>query len=348
MPPDYGALAPQLMQRCARALGEPTAQAQLKQQAEDFVVSESLGFEPDGSGSHALLLIEKRQMNTGEVAAALARFAAVKPLAVGYCGLKDRQAVSRQWFSVDLGNRADPPWPEFADDRRRVLQVARHRRKLRPGSHAANGFEILLRQPDGDRADVERRLGEVQSQGVPNYFESQRFGHDGNNLLRALQLFAQAAPRRDAKQGMYLSAARSFLFNEVLSLRVAASSWQQVLPGEAVMLDGSNSWFAAPQITADIAARVADFDLHPSAPLWGAGASPASDAALVPEQEALAPHPALCAGLEKFGLRQERRPLRLRPRDLQWQWTGAGDLQLSFQLPPGGYATAVVRELVRF
>lgn len=346
--PDYPALATAIMDACAHSCGMPLAQALVKQSLDDFQVTEDLGFAADGEGSHAFLWVEKRDLNTADVAMTLARFARVKPVAVGYSGLKDRQAVTRQWFSIDLGNRADPPWVDLDSPQLKILTATRHRRKLRRGSHKANTFHIVLQQVTGDAEEITQRLEAISRDGVPNYFERQRFGRQGNNLLQALRLFDQAQPKRNDKNGIYLSAARSFLFNAVLNERVTNGCWNRAVAGDAMMLAGTNSWFQAPEINDELNSRVHQWDIHPSGPMWGVGAPPVSGVTLQMEQDVIQQHPMLSAGLEKFALQHERRSLRLPVGDFRWQWPAAGTLTLDFTLPPGSFATAVVRELVRF
>ena len=146
---------------------------------------------------------------------------------------------------------------------------------------------------------------------------------------------------------MLLSAARSALFNRVLAARVEQGNWDTALEGEVWMLDGSRSVFGPEPMNEVLAERLGRFDIHPSAPLWGVGELRATDAARAVEDEALADEQALAlrAGLEEAGLKQERRSLRLKPSLMQHQWLADDVLEVSFALPPGCYATAVLHEL---
>jgi tRNA pseudouridine13 synthase len=330
----------------AYAFGIPAAQALSRVQPEDFRVDEELGFAPDGEGEHVLVQIRKRNFNTEEAARRLAKFCGVAPSAVSYAGLKDRRAVTTQWFSVWLRN--EPDWAAFNSDGLELLQAARHRRKLRRGSLTGNRFTLVLREVSGAADELENRLRQIAAQGVPNYFGSQRFGRGENNLNAAAALFAGTLkdPGRH-QRGLYLSAARSFLFNCALSRRVAQQSWTQAIPGEALQLAGSNSFFVVDEADAEIERRLREYDIHPTAPLWGKGNLPSRAAAAQLEQETLAPYAEFRAGLEAAGLEQERRSLRLLVTDLQWQWLADNELQLSFRLPAGAYATSVLRELLQ-
>ena len=201
-----------------------------------------------------------------------------------------------------------------------VLAAARHGRKLRPGFAPRQSLRAAHPRAAGragrDGACLRRRS---PRHGVPNYFGPQRFGRDGANLRRALE-WAQGgeAPRDRQQRGFVLSAARSFLFNAVLAARVRRGDWNRLLPGEAVMLDGRRSFFHAATIDATLEQRCRDMDVHPSGPLPGRGESPATDAALEVEREALAGHDALVALLARERMEHERRSLRLPVREFDW------------------------------
>ncbi|HEX6570867.1 MAG TPA: tRNA pseudouridine(13) synthase TruD [Steroidobacteraceae bacterium] len=315
---------------------------------EDFFVEEVLGFAPDGSGAHGLLVVEKRDANTGWVAAQLAQHAGVQARDVCFSGHKDRHALTRQAFTLPLpGDFAVERCHEWGGEGYVVLAAARHARKLRPGSHRANRFVLRVRELRGDRPLLEQCLRDVAGQGVPNYFGPQRFGRDGANLRRAFEWSrGQAAPRDRHQRGFVLSAARSVLFNEVLAARVRAGDWNRLVPGEAVMLDGRRSFFHAALIDASLEQRCRDMDVHPSGPLPGRGDSPATDAALAIEREVLAEHDALTALLARERLDHERRSLRLPVREFDWSFERDDELVLRFTLPRGTFATAVLHELL--
>ena len=148
------------------AHGGPPLRGRMRASPEDFEVDEMLGFEADGAGEHAWLHIEKRAANTEWVAQQLARAAGVAPMAVGFSGLKDRHAVTRQTFSVHLPGRADPDWQALEIEGVRILESGRHSRKLKRGVHRSNRFRIRLCELDGDRETTERVLAQRVEQGT--------------------------------------------------------------------------------------------------------------------------------------------------------------------------------------
>ena len=326
---------------------KPAGQALMRQSPEDFVVDEQLGFAPDGEGDHAMLLIEKRNTNTDWLARDLARHAGVKPVDIGFAGLKDRIAVTTQWFTINLAGKDEPDWSALNGEEVRVIEVSRHRRKLKRGSLRGNRFRITLRQVSANRVELESRLQRIASDGVPNYFGEQRFGRDGANIDRARRLFeGRFREKNRTKRGLYLSAARSLLFNEVLSSRVAAGNWNQALAGDVMILDGRRGSFLVEQVDAEILERLAAMEIHPTGPLWGRGELPTHDTIRQLEEKVLTDYPDLREGLEKAGMEMERRALRLPVEGLTWSWPEADSLQLEFALHSGCYATTVLRELI--
>ena len=331
-----------------RAHGEAVLSAWMRSTPEDFRVEEIDAFEATGSGEHLLLTIEKREMNTAYAASQLAQWAGIAEMGVSYAGLKDRHAVTRQRFSVHLPKRVAPDLAALESSGLRVLKSEWHAKKLPRGALAGNRFELTLREVQGDAPGIESRLAAIAARGVPNYFGEQRFGRGGDNVGNALAMFAGRRVRRDQRT-MLLSAARSELFNRVLAARVSAASWDQALDGEVWMLEGSRSVFGPEPWTGTLERRLADFDIHPTAPLWGRGDLRSTGIAADLESSVLGDPRSLAlrAGLEAAGLKQERRSTRLRPLDLRWEWEGADTLRLWFGLPPGTYATVVLAEIGR-
>jgi tRNA pseudouridine13 synthase len=305
------------------------ASATLKHLNEDFIVTELPLQPPCGEGEHLWLDVEKDGANTAFVAQHLAQATAVQERDVGYAGLKDRYAVTRQWFSIYLPNgksTAETPdltqlqHPEF-----KVLRQTRHVKKLRPGDLQGNRFRIVLRDVHGERDAIEANLRAVASQGVPNYFGAQRFGFEGGNVEQGRAMLArEIRVRNPKKKGIYLSAVRSFVFNEVLALRIQQGLWGKTLPGDVMDEAG-----------------------QPTGPLWGRGRVTATDQALALENGVAERHAALCDGMEHAGLDQARRALVARPLDMSWEWPQDHQLVLTFFLPAGTYATSVLDEVLR-
>ena len=303
------------------------ASATLKLLNQDFIVTELPLQLPSGEGEHIWLDVEKNGANTAFVAQQLAEAAGVQERDVGYAGLKDRYAVTRQWFSIYLPKGETPDLTQLAHPEFKVLSQTRHVKKLRPGDLQGNRFHIVLRDVTGDpdaMKAIEANLRAIASQGVPNYFGAQRFGFEGGNVEQGRAMLArEIRVRNPKKKGIYLSAVRSFVFNEVLALRIQQGLWGKTLPGDVMDEAGL-----------------------PTGPLWGRGRVSTTGEAQALENGVAERHATLCDGMEHAGLDQERRALVARPMDLSWEWPQAHQLVLTFALPAGNYATSVLNEVL--
>jgi tRNA pseudouridine13 synthase len=336
------------------AFGDAVLTASIRTELEDFFVEELPAFDASGAGEHLLLTIEKRGMNTAFVAKRIAAWAGVAEVAVGYAGMKDRRAVTRQRFSVQLPGREAPDIAMLELDdpgsssrqALRVLATERHARKLQRGALRGNRFVLRLRGVIGERAAIDARLSTLKTQGFPNYFGEQRFGRSGGNLEAAREMFAGKKVKRE-QRGMLLSAARSELFNRVLATRIAGGSWNSGLSGELWMLDGTHSIFGPEPDPAPLAERARTQDIHPTGPLWGRGALRTNADCHALEEAALHDAADIRVGLEQAGLNQERRALRTSARSLTWEWQDLDTLQIAFELPAGCYATSLLAAIGR-
>ncbi len=348
-PPPYDSGSPAesfLDESLPYAYGRPSASGRIKIHPDDFTVDESLAFPLSQGGEHRYLHIEKVGENTEHIAQLLAQFADVPLRSIGYAGLKDRHARTRQWFSVSLAGKPDPLWSEFASSTIRIVATGRHRRKLRHGDLIANRFRVIVRSVTGPHERVEQRLVSIERCGVPNYFGPQRFGHQGGNLKSAEALLSgRQQVRSRHHRSLYLSAARSYLFNCILARRVEGGCWNRLLPGDVLMRNSDDRPTRRWPEPAALAEQLASLSIHPAGTLWGRGESLLDGEALVLEQEALSGCETLCRGLERAGLNRAMRPLRLAVGELSWHFMDATTLELRFELPPGAYATSMLREV---
>lgn len=327
------------------AYGGPASQGKIKTLPDDFIVEEQLSFEPEGSGEHVFLQIEKCGENTDFVARLLARFAGVRQRDVSYAGIKDRHARTTQWFSIWLPGKQDPEWKLLETETIKVLQALRHARKLKRGVLSGNQFKIRIRDWQGDKTQLQQQLQLIKESGFPNYFGVQRFGNQGQNVNKALGLFLGEKVKRE-QRSLYLSAARSYLFNQLLSSRVLAGNWNQVIEGDVCIFDQSNSYFKVNKLDDSIVDRVHAAAIHPTGMMYGKGESEVSGQAQLIEQRIINNVPELAEGLVKLGLTADRRALRVMVKDLYWEFLNESELELSFSLSSGSYATSLLRELV--
>ncbi len=335
----------------------PIEQSTYKARTEDFIVNEILDIDFTGEGEHLWLQIQKSGMNTAYLAKLLSEWADIPLRDIGYSGLKDRQALTTQWFSLRLPKKQLPATDFLPSDIKdnesiKILAQHWHNKKLNRGTHRANQFTITLSKvtfskvtlqevpfTDADKSTVDTHLQNISKHGVPNYFGSQRFGHSGNNIKEALALFTRPLTQKPAQQtqqkrgkqkraprernAMELSAARSLIFNEILATRVRDGSWNTGLDGEVFNLNGSGSIFASESTDEALQARLAANDIHPTGVLWGAGNDKVAGKAAQLEQDVVQQSELLAyfaSNLEQREIKAQRRALRLLVEDLVWEW----------------------------
>ncbi|KTD45312.1 hydrogenase [Legionella quinlivanii] len=334
------------MSTLAYAYGQPASRGILKQYPEDFIVNEILGFDLTGEGEHLFLFIEKRTINTEDVAREIARELKLSPRAVSYAGLKDRQALTRQWFSIHLPGKNNLNIELPQGEQWKILNTQRHNKKLKTGALDGNQFQLILRDIHIEDK-IEERLAAIAANGVPNYFGEQRFGNNGQNLYKAEQLlFADMKVKNPFLKGMYYSAARAYLFNRILDYRIGKGNWNQAVAGDVMQLAGTHSVFHCDSPDEIIQQRIKAFDISPAGALWGGGNNRVTDSALALQQEALADLLSWCEALEAHKLEIAYRAFILQVKDMRWEWLSEKELFLEFALTSGSYATSVIRELL--
>ncbi|MBE1276939.1 tRNA pseudouridine(13) synthase TruD [Enterovibrio baiacu] len=335
-----------VMHSLAYQHGKPTATGRLKAKPEHFFVSETLDFTPAGHGEHFLVRIRKIGENTKYVANELAKACGVKSRDVSWAGLKDRHAVTEQWFSVHLPGQDDPDLTEFVDTHEGVdaiLETTRHDKKLRPGDLIGNRFSLVITDFTGDAA-IDARLSNIRDKGVPNYFGSQRFGRNGNNVVSAREWGQDKFRVRDkSKRSFYLSAARSYMFNQVLSARIEQGMTHTPMRGDMLI---DNTEHLKLVLDTDKATELLEKGHWLiSGPMTGDNALPTEADARKFEQNIIDQEPDLLAVIRSNRMRHDRRALMLFPQDMEWTCE-KDTLTVSFSLPAGSFATAVMREVI--
>ncbi|MBX2869007.1 MAG: tRNA pseudouridine(13) synthase TruD [Acidiferrobacterales bacterium] len=332
----------------------PLVKGRVRCESADFTVREELGFELEGKGKHLWVYIEKTDLNTVDVSRGLARAAGIHQKEIGFSGLKDRKAVTSQWFSVLAELDSKDCFQRVSDycaqqEGIRLLEANYHGGKLRKGSHKFNHFQLRIRELSGESSELENRLEQIQTNGVPNYFGPQRFGRNGKNTVTAQRWFTGDVKRLDRlARSMALSSARSWIFNQVVSERLQRPALRSPQIGDLLMLDGTQSWFLNDGSDRHILDRWNSGDVHITAPMWGAGDLETESHVKEFEEAVVSEIETLPRGLEQHGLRQQRRAMTIVPKGMKWQFMNGNTLQLQFALQKGGFATAVLRELINF
>lgn len=332
------------------AYQQPISQAIIKKYPGDFLVNENLPFTPDGQGSHVFLSIEKNSLNTLDVVQQLAKFSGLEARHIGYAGLKDKHAITTQWFSINLEGLKPIDWDKFSHQNINIKSLSLHKKKLKTGTVLSNDFTLILRDVDAcNKNEIESKIEKIRQYGVPNYFGPQRFGINNQNLNKAQAWFSgKLKIKQRSQKSIILSAARSFLFNHLLSQRIESYGWNKLISGEVMILDGTQSLFTIPGSSfedSDIISRFNQADIHPSLSLWGKGDVLSHGNLAQLENSLVKQFPQWCQALENKGLKQQRRSIRVLPQQLQYNWLNNNQLQLQFSLVKGSYATSVLREL---
>ena len=325
-------------------LGTPQQTGRLKAEFADFIVREELGYPLAGEGEFVAVKVCKTNANTLFVGEQLAKFVGISARNMSYAGLKDRHAVTEQWFCLHLAGKETPDFSTFECEGMEILEVTRHNRKIRTGALEGNHFELLLRDVV-ETDELKQRLNQLQEIGFPNYFTEQRFGRDGHNLTQAQRWASGEISVKDRKKrSFYLSAARSEVFNLVVSQRIADQQMQTVLLGDYLQLAGSNSFFEVKaEDLMQSQQRLDENDVLLTAPLIGENSLEQNGNEC--EKAIVAQHENLINLMKKERMNAARRAILCKPQDLRWQFEPEG-LRLTFFLNSGSYATGLVRELI--
>ena len=344
----------------------PEISGNIKLDFADFVVQEDLGFSPSGFGNHIFVSVTKKGLTTIDVAKKISEVAGHKLSSIGYSGMKDKNGECTQWFSFPLTDNVEQILSSIEDANLSVVASKLNERKLKIGSHRRNFFDITIRNCAGGQDTFEDRLQAIREYGVPNYFGMQRFGHKMQNVIAFYESIisdessvstckkANRYKVNSTTRGIQISAARAFLFNEVLSARLNMENWTTYLPGDVLNLDGTESYFLLEEDDQreKIQRRLDIFDIHISGPL--AGIIKLKDKYVTRlkaadiELGSLNKYEELLIGLKNLNVMASRRPLRFRAENLQWFWINRNTLKVTFSLRKGCYATSLLREVCLF
>jgi len=340
MKPDFDKLFP--------TINTVEASGVIRKKPEDFQVTEISNIELSGEGEHLWLYVQKTNSNTDWVAKLLSNVCQVPRRQVGFAGLKDRHAITKQWFSIQLPKVTDIDKINSAlPNEIQVIKANRHNRKIRVGQLDNNKFEILIRNINGDKNLIEDNIKRIKRNGVPNYFGPQRFGHDMGNISKAKDWFSGIyKPKSKNLKTLLLSTARSHIFNTIVANRIEDQTWNTAIDGDILQLDKSHSWFHMNDASQDeISKRLKEFDIHITAAMYGEDTIQSSGICADFESKIANGFPEYQKGFEKYRLKQDRRAIRICPIDFKYEWQEK-NLLLNFQLLPGAYATGVMREII--
>ena len=329
----------------------PGIGGQIRATPEDFQVEERPLYLPCGEGEHLYVKITKRGLSTPDLVRMISTTVGLKAQGIGTAGLKDARAVTTQMLSLHF---VTPEQLACLKTDERILSVeilGRHRNRLRTGHHAGNRFRLVIRDVAPQAAEaVPAVLDRLSTRGVPNYFGPQRQGKGGDNYQIGAALLND--PRRREKMNRnkriwYLNTYQSFLFNRMLARRI--DRIDRVLAGDWAMKSDNGACFQVEDAEQE-QPRADRFEISPTGILFGSRVSWADGEPGKIEEavvaEAGTTRDALVAAGKACGFRGERRAVRVKLEELEWSLNGSV-LTLVFALPPGAYATSLLRELMK-
>jgi tRNA pseudouridine13 synthase len=329
----------------------------IKSVPEDFEVEEIPAYEPSGTGEFLYLWIEKRDMGAEYFVRQVARRLDIAVSEVGTAGMKDRHAVTRQMVSVP--GTVEGRLAHLEGEGIRVLKVSRHGNKLRPGHLHGNHFSILVRDPlPGGEQILQPLLYRLRSNGLPNFYGPQRFGHDGETFHLGLALLRGEKPTPSATgrvanlrspflRKLSLSAVQSGLFNHYLAERMKAGLLRRVMRGDVMAKVPFGGLFVAEDVVRE-QERFDAGETLPAGPIFGRKTFAAAGEAAEREMETLRAFNLSAASFSGFGkLMQGTRRHNLVALTNLSAAMEAGGVRFSFTLPAGSYATVLLRELMK-
>ena len=334
-----------MMQEPVYPYGPAVASADLKSRPDDFEVSEELGFEPAGEGEHLFLRVEKSGLSTHELIGCIARAYSLEPKLIGYSGLKDKHALTRQWLSLHLPGK-NTTYGLLEGNGFQVLKQVRHTRKLHPGSHSHNAFKVRLRDVADFSAQTREQLDAIAARGFANYFGTQRFGRQQDNVKQALVELPRGRLKR-SRRSLLISALRSHLFNRVLAQRIHLGHWDLPLEGDVFMLRGTRSIFTDTLDDALID-RYRVLDIASTGSLYGAGQNLLGEEPRAIEARVYAACEEITSCLDQQGAKLQMRALRAVVEEFSYDYDdGKKTLALKANLPSGCYMTTLLEHFVR-
>ncbi len=333
------------MRKVAQAL--PGIGGQIKTSPQDFLVEEVPLYPFSGEGDHLLVKVEKVEATTLEVVEALCRLFGLSQKEVGYAGMKDKMALTRQWFSLPAGKVDERALKSLEAQGFKVLEVTRHTNKLRVGHLKCNRFRIVVRGVVPDALERARAKLEILiTRGMPNYYHGQRWGRESGNVKKGLDLLKGGKRRRVSpyRARLLVSAVSAWLFNEYLDWRIDQGLFGEALEGDIAKKRETGGLFLVEDALAETR-RLEAGEIDITGPIYGSKLWMAQGVPGEKERSLLEEAGLTLASFKPFKSPGTRRPLRVIPGDVELNQEG-DVLTLSFFLPSGSYATVLLEELM--
>ncbi len=202
------------------SLGHSVIDFHFKQSARDFVVEEIPLYEFSNEGEHLVLYVRKKNTSTSEMIGQIARYLGIKNKDIGYAGLKDKHAMTKQYIS--LHKKYEDAMDSFENENIKILSKTYHNNKIRIGHLKGNRFFIRVKKVNPtDAKKIDEALKKISKYGMPNFFGYQRFGNDGDNHILGEKIAKGEKKERNPRvRTLLINAYQSHLFNLWLSRRL--------------------------------------------------------------------------------------------------------------------------------
>ncbi|MBU1658277.1 tRNA pseudouridine(13) synthase TruD [bacterium] len=202
------------------SLGHSSIDFHFRQSSRDFVVEEIPLYEFSGEGEHLVLYVRKKNLSTLELVGILAKYLGIKNKDIGYAGLKDKHAMTKQYIS--LHKKYEEAMEKFSDENIKIISKTHHNNKIKIGHLRGNRFFIRLKKVNPTSAlKIDEALKNINTFGMPNFFGYQRFGNDGDNHIEGEKIAKGEKRERNPKiKKLLINAYQSHLFNLWLSRRL--------------------------------------------------------------------------------------------------------------------------------
>jgi tRNA pseudouridine13 synthase len=323
--------------------------ARIKSRPEDFMVDEEPAYEPCGNGDHLYLQVEKKGWSMERLLLHLRDTLDVSQGEIGYAGLKDKHAVTRQWISVPM--RCEERVSQVDNGAVRVIDTSRHTNKIRTGHLRGNRFNILMRGTPANRADAVRRVTDwVVANGMVNIYGNQRFGRDLESARVGRDVVAgamQISRMSRLKRKFSISAIQSYLFNLYVRDRMESPGLRTVIQGDVMKKRDTGGLFVAEDV-AEVQSRLDAGQLVVAGPIFGRKMVRAHGLSGQLEIDTMAQIGMNHNSFDSFHSygAGTRRPLLTFPEDVDVEGCKSG-VRLRFFLPKGCYATVLLREVLK-
>ncbi len=336
-----------------------------KQSPETFVVEEEPLYPFSGDGEHLILKVRKKNLTTWQMLQAFSEQLGVKLKDIGYAGLKDKNALTYQYISIN--KKFEEDLKSFSHKNIKIIEITRHKNKLRIGHLKGNRFFIRLKKVmPVDAKKIENVLKIIEKEGVPNFFGYQRFGVDGENYIIGKEIVEQKRKERNKKkEKLFINAYQSYLFNLWLSKRVEISKlvnsfkknelknllnlpsgiidelkkqkqFFKLLPGDLSSHYPFGKFFEIENVI-DESKRFQNRDISPTGLLAGVKVKRSNGLARDIEKD---------FDDERIKIFGDRRFAWVFPQDLKFEYKEDNAwVELGFFLPKGSYATVLLEEI---